>query len=196
MGHRRQESLCGLSGKGLVCVGPAWDNAATQVTPFVGGLKMKDWKEDLAEWLRQDQRQREEQARAAEQQRDAVEQNRRKAIEFVDGVVVPAFAELEKGLPDLAMIAHVERGEKGTSILITVQRLGEGVTEGKSFQYAINASYDANGITPEVVTPGPQRTLQKVDQTLTASDIVIPIEKADIIEDFMRAFKKTFSFAA
>jgi hypothetical protein len=157
---------------------------------------MKDWKEDLGEWLRQDQQQREEQARAAEQERDAVEQNRLKAIKFVDDVVVPAFAELEKGLPDLGMIAHDEKREKGTSILITVQRQGEGVTELKSFQYAINVSYDANGITPEVVTPGPKRPLQKVDQTLTASDIVIPIEKEDIIKDFMRAYRKTFALPA
>ena len=164
--------------------------------PFVGGLEMKDWEKELDELLQQDQQQQEKQGKAVQQQRNAAEQSRKKAIEFVSIVVLPAFAELEKGLQDRNMLAQIERGQEGTSILITVQRQGEGATGLKSFQYAIDVSYNAAGIMPEVVSSVGRWPIEKVDRTLTASEIGIPIEKEDIIKDFMRAYRKTFALSA
>ncbi|MBN1362554.1 MAG: hypothetical protein JW993_18295 [Sedimentisphaerales bacterium] len=156
---------------------------------------MADWKE-LDDLLKQEQQQQQAHANTVQQQRNAAEQNKQKAIGFVNDIALPAFRELEKGFKERNLPAHIERGEEGTSIRITVQRQGEGMTELKPFTYAIEVSYSANGIKPEVVSSVGRWSPQKVDRKLTASEIRIPIEKEDIIKDCLRAFVKTFALPA
>jgi len=150
---------------------------------------MDDWKKQLDELLKQEQEQEEAQGKAVQQQKNAAEQNRKKAIEFVNDIVLPAFRELERGFQDRGLPARTDRENTGTSILIEVRRQGEGVAELKAFQYAINVSYDAFGIRPEVACSIGKWPIEKHCRTTNAGEI----KASDIINDFLQAYSKTFS---
>ena len=151
---------------------------------------MEDWKEELDELLQQEQQQRESRERGVQQRKNATEQNRKKAIDFVNDVCLRAFRELEKGFQERTIPVELHVEPTGSSISIQVGRQGEEGTEIRQFQYVVNVSSSASGIEQEVVTSGGKHRIQKAARTLSVDEIT----KDDVIRDFMQAYKRTFSF--
>jgi hypothetical protein len=151
---------------------------------------MKDWKEELDELLQQDRQQREDREEGVRQRRNATEQNRKKAIDFVNDVCLRGFRELEKEFQERDMPVELHTEPPGSSISIQVGRQGQEAAEIKQFQYAMNVSSNASGIEPEVVTSAGKRRIQKGDRPLSVGEIT----KEDVIRDFMQAYRTTFSF--
>jgi len=151
---------------------------------------MKDWKEELDELLQQERQQREDREEGVQQRRNATEQNRKKAIDFVNDVCLRAFRELEKEFQERTMPVELHTEPTGSSISIQVGRQGQEAAEIKQFQYVMNVGSNASGIEPEVVTSVGKRRIQKGTRPLGVGEIT----KDDVIRDFMQAYRTTFSF--
>ena len=157
--------------------------------PLVGAMEMEDWEKRLDELLQAEERLRKEQAKGSRQQKDATEQNRHTAVEFISSKALPAIRELENGFRKRGLLAHSERDMvTGTSILLTVDRCGEGTTDVKRFQYAVYAYYDAPSVRIEVVTSFGRHNIRKANRVLGLDEI----GKKDVIDDFMKTYEGTF----
>ncbi len=184
--HRGRREICDKFACDIL---PVWENAAVQLTPFVGDIGMEDWEKRLDDLLQGQERLREEQAKGSEQLRDATEENRRRAIEFISSKALPAFRELEKGFQKRGFVAHSERDMvTGASILLTINGQGEGAADPRPFQYAIYAYYNAPGVRIEAVTSYGRHNLRKANRVLSVDEI----GKNDVIDDFMTAYEGTF----
>jgi len=150
---------------------------------------MEDWEKRLDDLLQAEERLREEQAKGSRQQKDATEQNRHTAVEFISSKALPAIRELENGFRKRGLLAHSERDMvTGTSILLTVDRRGEGATDLKRFQYAIYAYDNTSDVRIEVVTPYGRHNIRRANRVLGIEEI----SKNDVIDDFMAAYEGTF----
>ena len=159
------------------------------MTPFIGDIEMADWEKRLDDLLQGEERLREEQAKGSQPRKDAREEDRRKAVDFIGSKVLPAFRELEKGFQKRGFVAHSERDMvTGTSILLTIDRQGDAATDLRRFQYAIYAYDDAPGVRVEAVTPYGRHNIRKANRVLGVDEI----GKNDVIDDFMAAYEGTF----
>jgi hypothetical protein len=183
--------------KGLVSRGQRRENGVTQITPFMEIRTMEGWEKEVESLLRGELQQREDRSSKAQQEREAKEENRKKAIAFIQGVALRALKTLENGLQKQNLVARVRIGDDGTSIAIAVERQGERTKETKRFEYVICAIYTASEVTTKVVdiskplvrsTHISDAGIQREGRTLSIDEIT----ENDIIKDFMEAFSSTF----
>jgi hypothetical protein len=167
--------------------------------PFIVEVrKTADWKDELDELLRQEARGRKDQAKELEVDNKAKEANKQEAIKFVNGTCLQAFREIEKGFQERNMSAHVVIEPAGTKISITIERHGAEPAEKMQFKYEIDVFCDAVEPRPEVTwqNTGHKPLLSGVPYAIRRDGRVLDIDaitKEDIIGDFRKAYKRTFS---
>ena len=161
---------------------------------------MEDWEKEVESLLRGEQQQREDRSSKAQRERETKEENRKKAIAFIQGVALRALKTLESGLQKRNLAARVRIADDGTSTAIAIERQGERTKETKRFEYVICAIYTASEVTTKVIDislPHIRTThisdagIQRDGRTLNIDEIT----EDDIIKDFMEAFSSTFGKA-
>ncbi len=94
---------------------------------------MDDWKKDLDDLVTQEERRQEKQVDRQQGESDQKERNRRKAVQFIESVVAPAFAELMKEFNKRWPMAKIDKDvPPSPSLTLEVQR-----ADGLAFQHKI-----------------------------------------------------------
>lgn len=139
---------------------------------------MDDWEKDLNDLVRQEERRQEKQVDRQQGEIDQKERNRRKAVQFIESVVAPAFNTLKDRFNRQWPMAQVKRDVKPSpSLTLEVER-----ADSLSFQQTIWVQYDSTPAIPQVHGMSESYGVKGVDE----------VTKEDICKDTVNLCRKQF----